>query len=204
MVRARSIAQILNADNKPEDEDILEEYSCTVIGRWPAISWFFSAKLRSHQQTSIFYEVQKLSSAVSVKNYCPFIIQYQQNTRVLTDSRPCLMTYGGLCLRKSRSIDMFVHLKQIQIKCVQRSRLSNPAVGFLKSHFTWLCKPFLPVTQLQESVARCVTTQDILKGISDPQVIRKVSRKNHTVGVSWLRTYLFSLRARHLPFKETH
>ena len=31
MVRARSIAQILNADNKPEDVDILEEYSCRLV-----------------------------------------------------------------------------------------------------------------------------------------------------------------------------
>ena len=61
------------------------------------LAGFYSAKLRKHQVTWLPCEVEALSIAAAVKHFSPFIIQSQQPTTVLTDSKPCVQAIEKLC-----------------------------------------------------------------------------------------------------------
>ena len=61
------------------------------------LAGFYSAKLRKHQVTWLPCEVEALSIAAAVKHFSPFIIQSQQPTTVLTDSKPCVQALGCFC-----------------------------------------------------------------------------------------------------------
>ena len=61
------------------------------------LAGFYSAKLRKHQVTWLPCEVEALSIAAAVKHFSQFIIQLQQPTTVLTDSKPCVQAIEKLC-----------------------------------------------------------------------------------------------------------
>ena len=61
------------------------------------LAGFYSAKLRKHQVTWLPCEVEALSIAAAVKHFSPFIVQSQQPTTVLTESKPCIQAIEKLC-----------------------------------------------------------------------------------------------------------
>ena len=56
----------------------------------------FSAALRTNQSKLMPCELEALAIAVSLKHYSYYIIQSNKRTRILTDSRPCVLAYKKL------------------------------------------------------------------------------------------------------------
>ena len=61
-----------------------------------ALAGYFSAALRANQQKLIPCELEALAIAVSLKHFDYLILQSTKRTRVLTDSRPCVLAYKKL------------------------------------------------------------------------------------------------------------
>ena len=61
------------------------------------LAGFFSARLRKHQVTWLPCEAEALAIATVVNHFVPYILQANQRTYVLTDSRPCVLEYQKLC-----------------------------------------------------------------------------------------------------------
>ncbi|KXJ10870.1 Transposon Ty3-G Gag-Pol polyprotein [Exaiptasia diaphana] len=65
-------------------------------GRQLHLAGFFSSKLRKHQVTWLPCEIEALGIAAAVKHFSPLIIQSDQRTCVLTNSKPCVQALGKL------------------------------------------------------------------------------------------------------------
>ena len=61
------------------------------------LAGFFSAKLRKCQVSWLPCEIEALLFVTAVKHYSPYIVQASGLCCVLTDSKPCVMTYDKLC-----------------------------------------------------------------------------------------------------------
>ena len=62
----------------------------------PQLAGFFSAKLKQHQPRWLPCEIEALAIASACNHFRPFIIQSLHQTRVLTDSSPCVQAHGKL------------------------------------------------------------------------------------------------------------
>ena len=62
----------------------------------PLLAGFFSAKLKQHQPRWLPCELEALAVTSACNHFRPFIIHSSKQTRVLTDSRPCVQAYGKL------------------------------------------------------------------------------------------------------------
>ena len=60
------------------------------------LAGYFSAALRPNQSKLLPCELEALSISVSLKHFAYFIIQSTSKTRILTDSRPCVLSYKKL------------------------------------------------------------------------------------------------------------
>lgn len=99
---------------------------------------FFTAKLRSHQQTWL-----------SRLRACQLQVPSNITTRLLSNLHKAYMflltvalvlwpgrSFAVRILCKSKGNDIFIHLKPIPSKCAPRSRSCKPAFGFLQSQCT--------------------------------------------------------------------
>ena len=57
---------------------------------------YFSAKLKSHQQRWLPYEVKAFSISAAVNHWGPFIIKSHHPTQILIDSKPSLQAFEKL------------------------------------------------------------------------------------------------------------
>ena len=57
---------------------------------------YFSAKLKSHQLKWLPCEMEALAITSALNHWGPYILESQQITQVLTDSKPCIQAYGKL------------------------------------------------------------------------------------------------------------
>ena len=62
----------------------------------PLLGGFFSAKLKKHQPRWLPCEIEALSISSACNHFRPYIIQSSLQTKVLTDSSPCVQAYKKL------------------------------------------------------------------------------------------------------------
>ena len=67
-----------------------------VIRNKPMLAGVFSAQLKGSQSRWLPCELEALSIGTSVKHFGPYLIQSEQVTDVLTDSKPCIQAYNKL------------------------------------------------------------------------------------------------------------
>ena len=134
------------------------------------LAGFYSAKLRKHQVTWLPCEVEALSIAAAVKHFSPFIIQSQQPTTVLTDSKPCVQAIEKLCRGEfpasPRVTSFLTTVSRYQVSLQHLAGKAN-----LPSDFTSrnapdcsesTCQICTFVHEMEDSVVRSVSLQDIL------------------------------------------
>ena len=64
-----------------------------IKGSQPSLSSFFSAKLKPGHKKWLPCEIECLAIATSINHFRPFILESENTTSVLTDSRPCVQAY---------------------------------------------------------------------------------------------------------------
>ena len=62
----------------------------------PVIAGYFSAVLRKHQERLMPCDLEALAIGVSLKHFAYYVLQSKKQTRILTDSRPCVLAYKKL------------------------------------------------------------------------------------------------------------
>ncbi len=60
------------------------------------VGGYFSAKLKPHQRKWLPCEIEALAISASITHWSPYIVQSDQVTQVLTDSRPCVQAYAKM------------------------------------------------------------------------------------------------------------
>ena len=139
------------------------------------LAGFYSAKLRKHQVTWLPCEVEALSIAAAVKYFSPFIIQSHHPTTVLTDNKPCVQPIEKLCRGEfSASPRVTSFLTTVSRYQVSLQHLAGKAN--LPSDFTSrnapdcnapTCQVCHFVHEMEDSVVRCVSIQDVLDSKSN-------------------------------------
>lgn len=61
------------------------------------LAGYFNAKLKDHQIRWLPCELEALGISAAVKHFSPYIVQSKHQTRILTDSKPCVQAYDKLC-----------------------------------------------------------------------------------------------------------
>ena len=107
--RAQSALQGLKSITVPQPEDkliITNDGAVTkgigavlyiLRGEKMLLGGFFSAKLKPHQMKWLPCEVEALAISSSIQHWAPYIVENNNTTQILTDSRPCIQAFAKLC-----------------------------------------------------------------------------------------------------------
>ena len=134
------------------------------------LAGFYSAKLRKHQVTWLPCEVEALSIAAAVKHFSPFIIQSQQPTTVLTDSKPCVQAIEKLCRGEfsasPRVTSFLTTVSRYQVSLQHLAGKANLPSDFTSRNAPDCSEPTCQICtfvhEMEDSVVRSVSLQDIL------------------------------------------
>ena len=137
------------------------------------LAGFFSAKLRKHQVTWLPCEIEALCIGASVKHFAPFIIQSEQQTSVLTDSKPCVQAVDKLCrgeFSASPRVTSFLSIvSRYQVSVHHLSGSANIPSDFASRNAPdcneLRCQVCSFITQLEDSVVRSISVQDVIDNI---------------------------------------
>ena len=139
------------------------------------LAGFFSTKLRKHQVTWLPFEVEALSIAAAVQHFFPFIIQSQQQTCVLTDSKPCVQAIDKLCrgeFSASPRVTSFLStVSRYQVRLQLLAGKANLPSDFVSRNAQECSKPQCQICtfirEMEDSVVRTVSIQDILDNVAN-------------------------------------
>ena len=134
------------------------------------LAGFFSAKLKKHQVNWLPCEVEALSIGAAIKHFAPFIIQSQNVTSVLTDSKPCVQAIQKLNrgeFSASPRVTSFLSVaSRYQVHIQHLSGSANIPSDFASRNAAECQEPNCQVcsfvNRLEESVVRSVNFQDII------------------------------------------
>ena len=134
------------------------------------LTGFFSAKLRGSQFSWLPCEIEALSTATAIKHFSPYIIQSNNNARILTDSKHTLCPSVRKLFRGEFSTSPHVSFFLSVLSRFQASVRHVSGAAILLSDFASHEVPCQDVTgqvcafihRTQESVVRQTSIQDIL------------------------------------------
>ena len=135
------------------------------------LAGFFSAKLRKHQVTWLPCEIEALAIGAAIRHFAPYIIQSPHTTEVLTNSRPCVQAYEKLKrgeFSASSRVTTFlstvsrysVHIRHIAgVENLPSDYASRNPKECLDSS----CQICKFIVELEDSVVRCLSVNDVLQ-----------------------------------------
>ena len=140
----------------------------------PRLAGYFSAKLRKHQVTWLPCELEALSIAAAIKHFSPYMIQSENKTCVLTDSKPCVQAFEKMCrgeFSASPRVSAFLSaVSRYQASLRHLAGSSNIPSDFASRNAQDCVDPGCQVcsfiAETQESVVRHATAQDVLQGLA--------------------------------------
>ena len=138
----------------------------------PKVAGFFSSKLKKLQVDWLPCEVEALCIAASIQHFSPYIIQSNKQTCVLTDNKPCVQAFSKLCRGEfsvsPRVATFLTAVSRFQISLRHLSGSANLPSDFQCRNAPECvnpsCKICAFVQQLESSVVRNVTLQEIITG----------------------------------------
>ena len=83
---------------------------------------FYSAKLKAHQRKWLPCEVEALAISAAVNHWVAYILESVHTVQILTDSRPCVQAFKGLCqgqFSHSARVSTFLSTLRRYNVCVQ-------------------------------------------------------------------------------------
>ena len=135
------------------------------------LAGYFNAKKKPYQATWIPCEVEALSIGCSIRHFAPYIVQSLHRTRVLTDSRPCVLAYKKLCrgeFSASPRVSTFLSTAtRFNVEVLHISGKDNQFSDFLSRNpvpCNGSCQVCDFVAKTEDSVVGVVTVSDILSG----------------------------------------
>ena len=136
------------------------------------LAGFFNAQLKKHQVSWLPCEVEALAIGASIRHFAPYIVQSNQPTQVLTDSRPCVLAYDKLqrgdFSTSSRVTTFLSIVSRYQVAIQHVSGATNLPSDYSSRHPIQCpdhsCQVCHFVNDLQDSVVRDITVQDVLDG----------------------------------------
>ena len=137
----------------------------------PLIAGFFNAKLRPNQFQWIACELEALSIGAAVKHFGTDIVNSKHPTVIVTDSKPCVQSYEKLNrgeFSSSARVSTFLSiLSRFNVKVIHIKGEDNQLADYnsrnpisCSNKECQICK-FL--TEVEESVVRLCTVQDVLQ-----------------------------------------
>ena len=137
----------------------------------PRLAGYFNAKRKSHQAGWLPCEVEALSIGCGIKHFAPYIAQSKHVTRILTDSKPCVLAYKKLCRGEfsvSPRVTTFLSIAtRFKVEVMHISGKDNIFSDFM-SRNPITCKGECQVCdfvhRVEASVVGGVTVSDILSG----------------------------------------
>ena len=139
----------------------------------PRLAGYFNAKRKSHHASWLPCEVEALSIGCGVKHFAPYIMQSQHVTRVLTDSKPCVLAFKKLCrgeFSTSPRVSTFLSIAtRFKIEIIHIPGKDNIFSDFLSRNPITCegnCQVCDFVKKTEECVVGSVTVSDILSGIT--------------------------------------
>ena len=136
------------------------------------LAGFFSAHLRKHQVTWLPCDVKALAITTVVTHFMPYILQANQRTHVLTDSRPCVLEYQKLCrgeFSNSAHVTTFLStVSRFRLTIDHLARAANLPSDFASPNPLSCpygqCQVCLFAADLQEASVRSMTVQGVVEG----------------------------------------
>ena len=136
------------------------------------VAGFFSSKLKKLQVDWLPCEVEALCIAASIQHFSPYIIQSNKQTCVLTDNKPCVQAFSKLCHGEfsvsPRVATFLTAVSRFQISLCHLSGSANLPSDFQCRNAPECvnpsCKVCAFIQQLESSVVRNVTLQEIITG----------------------------------------
>lgn len=174
------------------------------------LAGFYSAKTKKHQVTWLPCEMEALAIATAVKHFSPYIIQSEQKTAVLTDSKPCVQAYQRLCrgeFSNSPRVSTFLST----VSRYQASVLHLAGTANLPSDFSSrnapdceedCCQVCTFVHKTENSVIRHINTEDILSGSASLPYTSRSRSWNQDHGIKPNRNALTYVEYMHTLHKE--
>ena len=137
----------------------------------PYIAGFYNAKLKNHQSSWLPCELEALCISGAVKHFGLDIINNNHQTVLLTDSRPCVMSYEKLCrgqFSSSARVSTFLSIvSRYHVKLMHIKGTENALVDFssrnpinCENSSCQICKF---VEEIDESVVRNCSVKDVLE-----------------------------------------
>ena len=138
------------------------------------IGGFFSAKLKGSQIDWLPCEREALGIAGAVKYFQPYITQSELQTTILTDNKPCVQAYAKAQkgeFSASPRVSTFLsicHRFQVSVRHIAGAQnlLSDHQSRNPVSCEDSCCQICRFLTEIEESVVRSVSVQDVLSGNS--------------------------------------
>ena len=137
----------------------------------PRLAGYFNAKLKSYQCLWLPCELEALSIGLSVKHFAPYISQSKQVTRILTDSKPCLLAYKKLCRgefssspRVSTFLSMITRFKLEMIHIAGEDNLFSDYLSRNPVDCSGDCQICDFIKRTEDCVVSSTTVKDILDG----------------------------------------
>lgn len=177
--RQLSQAKVITMPRKEDQLQIVTDASNTGLAATmyiirkgkPAIAGFYNAKLKSHQSRWLPCELEALCISGAVKHFELDIINSCNQTIILTDSRPCVLSYEKLCrgeFSSSARVSTFLSIvSRYHVKVMHIKGIENGLVDFTSRNpieceesSCQLCKF---VNQVDDSVVRQCSVKDVLE-----------------------------------------
>ena len=131
----------------------------------------FNAKRRNHQVTWLPCEMEALCIGVSVKHFSPYILQSEAQTKVLTDSKPCVQAYLKMKTGKfssSTRVQTFLSIiHTFRVEVIHIPGKNNIFADFASRHAVTCegsCQICTYISELEASVVGSLQVKDIVSG----------------------------------------
>ena len=174
-------AKILTLPKKEDKLQIITDAASTSAGlaaslfvirnNKPYLGGLFNARKTTSQAGWIICELEALSIAAAVKFFSPYIIQSENRTEVLTDSRPCIQAYDklqrGAFSTSSRVTTFLSIVSRYHVKISHVSGKSNISDYASRNSLPCenpCCQICKFIKNVEESVIRDLTVKDVLAG----------------------------------------
>ena len=144
-----------------------------VRGKKPQLAGFFNAKRRGSQASWLPCEVEALSIGVSIKHFSPYILQSNHQTRIMTDSKPCVQAYKKLQrgeFSTSPRVTTFLSIvSRFRVEVIHIPGKDNVFADFASRNpinCSGACQVCTFVDKLEACVVNQLQVSDILSGCS--------------------------------------
>ena len=137
----------------------------------PRLVGYFNAKRKPYQASWLPCEIEALSIGCGIRHFAPYLIQSKHTTRILTDSRPCILAYKKLCRgefsaspRVSTFLSMITRFKVELLHIAGKENIFSDYMSRNPIACTGDCQVCDFVKKIEECVVGSMTVGDILSG----------------------------------------